>query len=157
MHNQWKTYFLVVIKVVLNVRHWCHLFNHHFAATGKCGQKALEPMPADLDPSVSEHHCQSALLVQAISSTIAPTHIAELALKTKKISSKSGQDSVVERSGHRTAGHVCSVHSKTEILSDIRGSHRDDYEDHCLMGFDAVQSGGHSQIFQSDIPFPSSG
>jgi len=27
---------------------WCHLFNHVFAATGKCGQKALEPMSADL-------------------------------------------------------------------------------------------------------------
>jgi hypothetical protein len=100
----------------------CHLFNHYFAATGKCEQKALEPMLADLDPAVREHHCWSALLVQAISSTTAPTYIAELALKMKKISSESGQGSVVEGSANCTAKHVCSVHLKTEILSDIQGS-----------------------------------
>lgn len=94
-------------------------------------------------------HCSSALLVQAISSTTAPTYIAELALKTKKISSKSGQGYVVVESGHCTAKRVCSVHSETAVLSDIQGSHRADYEDYHLQW-----SAGYSQTFQRDMLLP---
>lgn len=93
-------------------------------------------------------HCSSALLVQAISSTTAPTHIAELALKTKKIFSKSGQGLVMMESGHCTANHVCSVHSETAFC-DIHGSHRARYEDYHLQC-----SVGYSQTFQRDMHFP---